>query len=132
MITEIDVKDMVYRFLTTAGIGSAISGQIYKDKRPANSTLEDVEISVLASSVDQIQQFIVNVNVFVRDLKRENEMVEDTKRIRTLSTTFMSALEYSVFDGYILALDSQHVEKIVDTDIHAINNRLNIKYNSEN
>ena len=132
MITEIDVKDMVCQFLYSAGLDEAVSGKIYKDQRPANSTLEDVEVSVITSSVDQIQRFFVNVNVFVPDIKRDNEMVENTKRIRTLCETFMNALEYSVFDCFILSLETQHVMKIVDADIHAINNRLNIQYNSEN
>ena len=132
MLSEIDIKDVVYSLLINLGVESIVSGKVYKEQREQNSMLEDVEISVLASTVSQNQEFTVNVNVFVPDVKRDNEMIENTPRLRSLCTSFLSMLEYHSFDGYLMTLESQRVMKVNDTDLHLINNRLDIKYNSEN
>ena len=134
LISEIEVKDRVYLLLSSSEAAEAITGRIYKDdKRPANSTLEDVEISVIASTARQNQSFTVNVNVFVRDIRRdENDTVANDARLRELCSVFMRVLEYSASEGWILSLDSQRVMKVNGTDLHVINNRLNIMYNSEN
>lgn len=132
MLSEIEVKDAVYALLKNVGIDEEISGKIYKEQRPMNSTKEDVEISVLASSVAQNQDFIVNVNVFVPDIKRKDEMIENTPRLRELCQTFLEALEYVADGAYLFILDSQRVLKYLDADLHAINNRLNVRFNSEN
>ena len=134
LISEIEVKDRVYLLLSSSEVAEAITGKIYKDdKRPANSTLEDVEISVIASTARQNQSFTVNVNVFVRDIRRdENDTVANDARLRELCAVFMRVLEYSASEGWILSLDSQRIIKVNGTDLHVINNRLNIRYNSEN
>lgn len=132
MMSEIEVKDAIYALLMDAGTDLKISGHIYKEQRVQNSTLEDVEISVLASTVTQNQEFTVNVNVFVPDVKRDNEMIENTPRLRTLCSIFLETLEYHSSEGFLATLDSQRVMKVEDADLHVINNRLNVKFNSEN
>lgn len=132
MMSEIEVKDAIYALLMEAGTDLIISGHIYKEQRVQNSTLEDVEISVLASSVTQNQEFTVNVNVFVPDVNRDNEMIENTPRLRSLCSFFLEALEYHSSEGLLVTLDSQRVMKVDDTGLHVINNRLNVKFNSEN
>ena len=97
-----------------------------------NSQSEDVEITVLASDLSQNQRFTVNVNVFVPDVQRDDEFIENQPRIRTLSTAFLEALDYHSSKGFLFTLDSQSVIKVTDAEIHVINNRLEIKYNSEN
>lgn len=128
MLTEAALKDKIYLLLRAKNLHSAISGRIYKEPRPANSQLVDVEISVLSSMNGQVQDFTVNVNVFVPDVPRGDEMIEDTTSIRSLSSTFATALESVVEDGYHVSLASQHVYKVNDRDIHVINNRLDIDY----
>lgn len=134
LISEIEVKDRIYLLLSSSEVAETITGKIYKDdKRPTNSTLEDVEISVIASTTRQNQSFTVNVNVFVRDIRRDsNDTVANDTRLRELCSVFMRVLEYSASEGWILSLDSQRVMKVNGADLHVVNNRLNIKYNSEN
>ncbi len=128
MLTENVLKDTIYTLLRAKGLHSDITGRIYKDTRPANSQLVDVEISVLSSANGQLQDFVVNVNVFVPDVKRCDEMIEDGPTLRTLESKFATALESIVEDGYKVSLASQHVFKVNDRDIHVINNRLEIAF----
>lgn len=130
-LTEIELKDKIYSLLRTKGLHSEISGRIYKDTRPANSELEDVEISVLSGTARQVQDFVVNVNIFVPDIPRGDEMIENTQRIRPLCRVFNTKLESNVFEGYQITLDTQHVYKVQDRDIHAISNRLYVNYCNE-
>ena len=131
MLSEVDIKDLVYRYLVSANLDDTVSGGIYKDARPMNSMLEDVEITVLTSSIAQNQTFIVNVNVFVPDVIRGDEYIEDTPRLRTLSSAFMTKLLDFNEIGYFIQCESQRIYKVNDTDFHVINNRINIKFNSE-
>ena len=127
MLTDIDIKDTIYQLLRAKGLHEEISGRIYKDMRPANSMLEDVEISVLAGDAEQIQEFTLNVNVFVADIKRGDEFVENTARLRTLSAAFAEALESVMFERCWISIESQRVVKMNDTALHVINNRISAK-----
>lgn len=130
-LTDIALKDKLYLFLKEKGLDLVVSGRIYKDARPANSLLEDVEIAVLTGDASQVQEFIVNVNVFVPDIKRGDELIENTARLRTLCGAFLDALDHSVFDGYHLRLAHQRVMKVEDAGLHCINNRIAVSYLSE-
>ena len=130
-ITPIELKDKIYLILLEKKLDMVISGRIYKEPHPANSTLEDVEISILDGTADQIQDFIVNVNVFVQDIRRDDEMIENDPRLRQLGRAFQDALESYVLNGYNITLEKQQVFKVRDRDIHVINNRLSVRYCSE-
>ncbi len=130
-LTPIELKDIIYLLLRSKNLHAEISGRIYKDKRPENSELEDVEISILDGDSSQVQTFVVNVNVFVPDVRRGDEMIEDVTRLRPLCRSFHNSLESNVYDGLRIVLEKQGVFKVRDRDIHAINNRLNVSYCSE-
>lgn len=130
-LTPIELKDKIYLLLREKGLHEEISGRIYKDSRPDNSQLEDVEISILDGSARQVQDFDVNVNVFVIDIKRGDEMIENIPRLRPLCRAFHDALESNVADGFRIVLEKQGVYKVNGRDIHVINNRLNVSYCSE-
>lgn len=127
-LTPIELKDSIYLLLRAKSLHEAVSGRIYKETRPENSILEDVEISILDSDASQVQSFDVNVNVFIPDVPRGDEMIEDTPRLRTLCRTFSDALESNVSDGYRIVLAKQQVFKVNERPIHVINNRLTVNY----
>ena len=133
--TDIDVKDELYAWIKTSSLitgENKVSGTVYKDQRPLNSDKEDIIISVLSRTADsQIQDFIVNVNVYVKDSQRAKETVEDTPRIRTLSRLSANLFEYRNTGNMKIALSAQEVFKANDIPWHVINNRLNISYNNE-
>ncbi len=130
-LTDIEIKDTIYTLLREKGLHTEISGRIYKDNRPDNSVLEDVEISILDGDAKQRQEVAINVNVFVHDVQRENEWIENQPRLRPLCRVFMQALESNVFDGFKIRLQSQHVFKVNDRHVRVINNRLSLEHIQE-
>lgn len=132
MKTDIDIKDDVYRAVADSTLATAINGVVSKTLRPANSTNEDIVISVLASQNTEIQQAYVNVNVYVPDLdipySVNGETVvqkeENTKRLRTLCNIAKELFAIIIGDTYRITLDSQRVLASNTGEEHIINNKL--------
>lgn len=132
-ISDIEVKDAVFEVLKdTTLVTDVISGRLYKDARPQNSTKEDIVIAVVAGDASQIQEFRINVNVFVPDVRRGNEYIEDTQRLRVISSLCIEALDDKFLGGFIIKLESQRIMAVNGASIHAVNNSLNVRYCTEN
>lgn len=127
-LSHIDIKDAAYRLVKSSPLPLLISGEIYKDTRPLNSEKEDISISVLSGNVAQIQEFLLNVNLFVPDIRRGNEDIEDTARLRVLAQECIKAFSSNVQDDRIwFSLDSQSIMAVEDMPFHFINNRIRAK-----
>lgn len=130
--TDIDIKDWVYNHIKSSSLVSILSGAVYKDQRPLNSTKEDIIISVLSRDAGaQVQSAIVNVNIYIPDISRDREYIENTARLRTVSTSAASLLEYWQDGTVKCQLQSQEIFKVNGIAYHAINNRLRITFNNE-
>ena len=130
--TDIDIKDEIYQWISSSSLMSSLSGAIYKDARPLNSTKEDVIIAVIARDAGyQIQEAIVNVNVYIPDIRRGQEAIEDMIKLRSICTACASLFDYKHEGDAIYALDSQEVMKANGIDWHVINNRIRVRYNNE-
>src|SRR5688500_6980460 len=68
MITTLEIVDLVWQHLNGSAIKSLINGGIYKTKRPAGSSNEDVIINSLPINNLQLQSAVVNVNVYAPDI----------------------------------------------------------------
>lgn len=132
MKTDIDIKDDVYRVVAGSTLANAVNGVVSKTLRPANSTKEDIVISVLASQNTEIQQAYVNVNVYVPDLDIEyavgektfTQKEEDTIRLRTLCNIAKDLFEIVIGETYRITLDAQSVLTSATGEEHIINNKL--------
>ena len=124
ILSDIAIKDEVYKLLSGSSLPSMISGRVYKDARPTNSSKEDIAISVLAGDASQTQEIILNVNLFVPDVKRGNEHIENTARLRTLANECISVMHEKVVGGIWFRLEAQRIMAVQDVDFHFINNRL--------
>ena len=130
--TDIDIKDALHSWIIQSTLAHSVSGKVYKDARPLNSDKEDIVISVLARDAGaQIQEALVNVNIYVPDVRRGKEAVEDAPRLRTLASEAAGLFEYKQGGNYIFSLSSQEILKVNGLDWHAINNRLRVRYNNE-
>ena len=130
--TDIDIKDALYDWVSSSNLASSISGRVYNDQRPLNSDVEDVVIAIIGRDAGtQIQEAIANINVYVKDVRRGREAIEDKSRLRTLCTLAAECFEYYHFGYGIFSLESQEVLKAYDIDWHVINNRIRIRYNNE-
>lgn len=132
MKTDIDIKDDVYRAVANSSLAQEVSGIVSKTLRPANSTAEDIVISVLASQNAEVQQAYVNVNVYVPDLdipysvggETVIQKEENTKRLRILCDKAKKLFELVIGDTYRITLDSQSVLASNTGEEHIINNKL--------
>lgn len=130
--TDIDIKDDIFGWLSGSALAGMVSGSIYKDSRPLNSDKEDIVISVLARDAGpQVQYATVNINIYVRDVRRGEEAVEDIPRLRALSSEAAGYLEYKNEGGAVYELDSQEILSANGADWHVINNQMKIRYNNE-
>ena len=136
ILSEIDIKEVFYSLVTSSEIMGMTNGNVYRDKRPLNSKVEDVVISVLASGVGQIQSFLLNINVYVPDIKRGNEFISDDQRIKILMRKCLDFLEGGVMNhtieghetvfGIKYRLESQKLYEVNDAHFHAINHKIRV------
>lgn len=124
MKSDIDVKDDIYGHIKGSALEKAVTGKLRKTKRPNGSGKEDIVISVLANQNGQIQECFVNVNIYVRDIYRDNQAEEDTTRLRVLCNMSEELLKVGFGDSYRFELDSQRVIEVNGKDEHVINNKL--------
>lgn len=129
--TDIEIKDLMYKLIKASDIPKKVTGKVYKVPRPVNSQLEDVVISIVARSASEIQSFSVNVNLYVPDIKREDDYIENTVRLRELSRLCFDFFETIVKDNYILNLDGQECMKVNDVNFHCISNKLKLRIINE-
>ena len=130
--TDIDIKDDLYGWIAGSTLAGLVSGEVYKDQRPLNSDKEDIVISVLARDAGaQVQRVTVNVNIYVPDIRRGRESVENLPRLREVSAEAAGEFEYRQTSDAVYVLDRQEIFKANGIDWHVINNRLDIRYSNE-
>ena len=132
MKTDIDIKDDVFMLVKESALAGNISGIVSKTLRPANSSKEDVVISVLANNNARPQSAYVNVNVYVPDLAAKykvdkqtiTQYEEDSARLREICNLCNDLFDTYVGDTYRITLDSQRVLSSADDGAHIVNNKL--------
>lgn len=127
MKSNAEIKDVVYALIKGSDLERAIiatGGALYKDQRPTNSGKEDIVISVLDGLNGEFQELVLNVNIYVQDLDRGNDKVENSARIRQLSRLAIELLEEHYGDDYRLLIEKQPVFKVDGVDEHCINNKI--------
>lgn len=133
MKSDIGIKDDLYRLIKQSRLAMAVTGNICKaGVRPKGSDTEDVVISVVANLNGQIQEAVVNVNIYVADtIKADGQNQEDTVRLRKLCEIASETLEAGSGEDFRFALESQRVLALESTKEHVINNKLNYKQVNE-
>lgn len=133
MKSDILIKDDVHTFIKNSTLASVVTGKICKQGvRPKGSDKEDVVISVIANQNGQIQEAVVNVNIYVKDdIKSDGQNQEATIRLRELCDTASEILEVGSGEDFRFTLESQRVIEVEGTKEHVINNRLNYKQINE-
>lgn len=124
MKTDIDIKDDIYLFIKGSKLFYEVNGKLSKTVRPSGSNNEDIVISVLSNQNAEIQEAFVNVNIYVKDLVRDNQNEEDTIRLRKLCNIAKSLLNVGRGNDYRFVLDSQRVLAVEGKNEHFINNKL--------
>lgn len=137
ILSEIDIKEAFFGLVSASEIPELISGSVYRDKRPLNSKVEDVVISILTTGAGQIQPFILNINVYVPDIKRGNEFIYHEERVKPLMRKCNLLFERGVINvklqdepdkefGLKYRLESQKLYEVNGADFHTINHKIRV------
>ena len=105
MKSDIEIQKFVRGKLVNMELAKNVTGKVCDRERPANSSKEDIVISVLANEgAGQIQTAFVNVNVYVSDIfnSRSNDWERDTIRCEKLCSLAKSL--YSMRDGDFIVI----------------------------
>lgn len=127
------IKTDIFKYIKGTPLHQAITGVLSKRKRPKSSDKEDILISVLANTCGQVQEAVVNVNIYVKDIQVKNQAEEDTIRLDELCRLALQIFKRNrayVADGcFYLTLISQSV--IEKGEEHVINNRIRYEHLNE-
>lgn len=134
MLSAIEVINILYvhikNIVVVTGI-KKINGSVYKMQRPINSDKEDIVINSLPISGSQIQEGVLNVNIYVPDIKLMNSdktastFLPNTARMTELSRLAINDLsEFWSPDGdYVFELENTGIYP-EDNNQHYINLRI--------
>lgn len=126
MKSDIDIKDDVYKVILNSDLEEEVTGELSKTKRPKDSKLEDIVISVLANNTAQEQEAFVVVNIYVKDDDVNGQYEECSPRLRTLCQLCFSLFENVRGQDYRLSLAEDKGQTVFDTENgeHVISNKL--------
>ncbi len=131
MFTSLDVDTRIYRLLNVPSVKAAISGDIYKGRRPDDSTLEDVIINTPTLG-DGTRQFgVSNVNIYVPDIVTiiggKQQKLTNSARLITLTNLIKPLLEETDGDDFVLWIEKTQVFEESAINQHFMNIRLEIR-----
>lgn len=129
MKTDIEIKDEIFMYIKGSPLANAVTGKLDKTSRPTGSMKEDIIISVEENMNDGIQSALVSVNIYVADLLRDNQYIENTIRLRELCALAKDLLEVGRTDDARFVLQTQRVKRVIGSDNeHYIENKLLYKH----
>ena len=131
MKTSVEIRQDVYAIVVASAIKTEISGSVRIIPRADGSKTEDCIISVLESDNAQIQDSIVNVNVYVPNIPNGGQSVENIPRTKAIAKTCETALKSIHGEGFWLFLDKQRISPVQGKDEYVVNNQLRYKFNNE-
>ena len=131
MKTDVEIRQDIRDIVAASEIASSISGSVRIIPRATGSKLEDCVISVLDGDNGQIQDAIVNVNVYVPNTTSGGDSVENVSRTKPLAKTCEAVLDRGSGEGFRFHLEKQRILPVNGKDEHVINNRIRYKYNNE-
>lgn len=131
MKTDIDIQQELYHYIKASDIKDAIGGEIRYVPRSKLATTEDCVISVLDNLNGQIQDAIVNVNIYVANISNGGESTENIPRLETLATLCSTVLNDVYISTYRFYLSKQRILPVEGKDEYVINNKLRYKNSND-
>ncbi len=128
MKTTLDLVDVIYTELKVGLLKDAITGIVKKNSRPVNSNKEDAIINSLPITSEQLQEAIVNVNVFVPNLNVSlsgvQNKIADHSRLKALGRLAVDELTDGISGDYTWDVQQQTVIEDNESDSHYVNIRV--------
>jgi len=117
--TSLDVIDFLYPLVKDALFNDTEkpNGTLYKNQRLVNSQLEDVVINSLSINREDIQQGVLNVNIYVPNLKISKTGSTDNSQPNMARLKYLAHLLNTYFLGEVWAEDSSYVFNVQQDNI---------------
>lgn len=128
-------KQWIFELLNQGNIKSTINGLLYKDKRPAGSTKEDIVINSVSMENSFLQDGVFNVNCYVPMLSiKENgitQNVPNAPREEAIAQAVYPLLENIFRPQFNLTVVNHSTFEEVEEKATYVNFRINLKaYNN--
>ena len=100
MKTALDAVDIVWKKIYGSALKTEITGKVYKHRKPAGSDKEDVVVNCPTINNTQLQQGLVNVNIYVPNIPITiagiaDDSQPDHARLKELATMAVGILDDS-------------------------------------
>ena len=126
----------VYGWLRDSALAEAVSGGVYyAGTRPRDSKLEDIVVGYLAGVPADLQQLVVNINIFVADIDpwQNGVLTPDVARLKEIeeaAAEWSNSLTVATTDGnYNVSLyDNIHSGEAMGIGQHYVNVQLRLRY----
>ena len=134
--TGTQVLTDVFGWLRGSALAEMVSGGVYyAETRPRDSKLEDIVVGYLAGVPADLQQIVVNINIFVPDIDpwRNGVLTPDVARLKEIegaAATWANSLTVATTDGnYNVSLyDNIHSSEAAGIGQHYVNIQLRLRY----
>lgn len=130
MKTALDQTTAIYRILnTSAALKLAITGDIYKTVRPANSKLEDVVVNTIVLGEGSFQRGVSNVNIHVPDIQQTAKdsskyFAANEGRLKVLSEIVRPLIEDVFQDDFSMSISGTYAIGEPEINQHYLNFRI--------
>ena len=102
MKTALTAQEAIFQRLVQSGVKntSALTGSIFKNRRPKDSQKDDIVVRALTMNAEQIQEGVINVNIHVPNLKLSTDSTQpDEMRFKAITDLVLAVLkDYRGFD----------------------------------
>jgi hypothetical protein len=100
--TGFTAQETIFQRMLQSGVKStsAITGGIFKNRRPKDSQKEDIVVRTLAMNSEQVQEGLINVNIHLPNLLLSNDSTQPNEaRFNQITELVLAALrDYRGFD----------------------------------
>lgn len=129
--TEFDGKQWILDLLNESGISKFISGKIYKNRRPSDSTKEDIVINGITMDNEWLQDGFFNVNIYVADnqvkIDGTTQFMPNESRLKQLADIVYPLFDNIYKDQFNLTITKTEVIEEQAEKANYFNFRINLK-----
>ena len=129
--TVFDAKQWIYELLNVSSVKTGISGKLYKNKRPAESTKEDIVINSILMDNDFLQDGTFNVNCYVPyvsvSIDGISQFMPNESRLSQISQLVYPLLDNIFRDKFNLTIERHETIEVESEKSSYLNFRINLK-----
>lgn len=105
MITSLELASLVYKVVSSGSIRTIIDGDVYLGERPFNSDKNDVVIGTLSVPNTTLQESVVLVNIYAKDLFDGHNHLPNLKLLNDATKLLMP-----LFKDYYIADKKTYID----------------------